>query len=99
VPVTFDAYVCDNNLGCLTARLNDTVNFVSGRTFMPIDLALGNNGNANKMLDTKSGTRYPIDPITIEMTVGIQIRNPDHTISTVYDSRVLGPNMFKLLSQ
>jgi hypothetical protein len=99
VPVTFDAYVCDNNLGCLTARLNDTVNFVSGRTFMPIDLALGNNGNASKMLDTKSGTRYPIDPITIEMTVGIQIRNPDHTISTVYDSRVLGPNMFKLLSQ
>jgi hypothetical protein len=99
IAVTFDAYVCDDNLGCLTARLEDTVNFVSGRTFMPVDLALGNNGNASKMLDTKSGTRYPIDPITVEMTVGLQIRNPDHTISTIYDSRVLGPNMFKLLSQ
>ena len=99
VTVTFDAYVCDSNLGCLTARLEDTVNFVSGRAFMPIDLALGNNGNASKMLDTKSGTRYPIDPITVKMTVGFQIRNPDHTMRTIYDSRVLGPNMFKLLSQ
>jgi len=99
VAITFYAYVCDSNLGCLTARIEDTVNFVKGRAFLPVDLAIGNNGNASKMLTTKTGTRYPIDPITVEMTVGIQIRNPDLTTSTVYDVGVLGPNMFTLLSR
>ena len=98
VTVTFNAYVCDSKLGCLTGRIDDTTNFVSGRTFLPIDLTPGNNGNANKMLETKTGIRYAIDPITIEMTVGIIIRNPDLTTKTVYDVRDIAVNMFEVLS-
>jgi len=85
VTVTFDAYVCDSNMGCLTAHIKDNVTFTLNNAFLPIDLAIGNNGDARKMLANKTGTRYPIDPITIEMTVGIQIRNPDLTTSTIYD--------------
>lgn len=98
VAVTFNAYVCDSKLGCLTGRVNDTINFVSGRTFLPVDLTIGNNGNASKMLETKTGIRYVIDPITIEMTVGIVIRNPDFTTKTVYDVRDIAVNMFEVLS-
>ena len=98
VKVTFYAYVCDSKLGCLTGRINDMKNFVSGRTFLPIDLTLGNNGNASKMLETKKGIRYAIDPITIEMTVGIVIRNPDFTTKTVYDVHDIAVNMFEVLS-
>ena len=98
VKVTFDAYVFDNKLGCLTGYVSDTINFVAGRTFLPIDLTVGNNGNASRMLEMKSGTRYAIDPITIEMTVGIFIRNPDLTTDTVYDVRDIAVNMFEVLS-
>ena len=98
VKVTFYAYVCDSKLGCLTGRINDMKNFVSGRTFLPVDLTIGNNGNASKMLETKRGIRYAIDPITIEMTVGIVIRNPDFTTKTVYDVRDIAVNMFEVLS-
>jgi energy-coupling factor transporter ATP-binding protein EcfA2 len=97
VSVTFSAYVCDNKLGCLIGHVNDMKNFVSGRTFLPIDLSLGNNGNASEMLKNESGTRYPIDPITIEMTVGIVIRNPDLTTDTVFDVREIAANMFEIL--
>jgi hypothetical protein len=93
------AYACNDQHACLIVNIkNNNKRIVSGKAFMAADVAVGDNGNASKMLSGSDYSKYLFTPFTMTGTVALVIRNPDNTRKFVYNVQDIAGIMWDLLA-